>query len=908
VQDVNNRSRVDIAAVEHGARALLDAFAKVLIGLGKPEAASVLPLVGAEPPPPLASDDPTLALTIGFHLLSLVEQHETERLRREMQRSGQVESGLFASVFRELGAALTPTRLEAELAQALPEVEVEIVLTAHPTEARRISAIEQYRELYTLLATSDDLADLGPDQYELIEATLERLFRSDEVRLRKPGLTDELGVVLDVVGSVATHALPLLDRHFELAARQAGLDPRVLPLPRVRFASWVGGDRDGHPLVTPMVTAQTLQRQRDTALELHRASLGRLARRLGLSGLRHPGPRRLMDAIARLSDTLGPAAAPALERNPEEPWRTFVNLVAARLPPAEGPCPPSAYTNSAELVADLELLERSLADIGAERLGRTDVRPVRRAVLALGFNLVDLDMRQNSAAHDQAMDELLLRAHAPRTDYSRWSEPERLAFLEQELLSLRPFLPPHATPGPWAASVRDALGVFARHRAKHGPSAEGLGVYIVSMTRSVSDLRVPFVFAREVGLLEDTPEGPICPLEVVPLFETIDDLERAPAILESYLATPLVARSLAARYPKGRPVQTVMVGYSDSNKDGGLTASLWSLFKAETAMLEVASRRGIRLRFFHGRGGTLSRGAGPTHRFLSGQPDHALDGGLRLTEQGETVIQKYGTREAAAYNLELLTAGTLRRQLLDASTARTTARRGDVAILETAMDLVATASRRHYEAFVQTPGFIDFFRAVTPIDVIETSGIGSRPSRRTGQATVADLRAIPWVFSWAQSRWAITGWFGLGAGLAALETADPEAFAALTAAALTWAPLRYTASNASVSVLGVDLDVARRYLALGTSVPSTAALARAIEDELTLTRHHLERLYGGPLEARRDRIHRLIALRTTGLRSAHRRQLELLITWRSRDRQDERLRVDLLATVNAIAAGLRTTG
>lgn len=920
MQDVTNRSRVDIDAVESRARALLGAFAEVLHGLGLHEVARSLPIVGgslATPPgaapgpsSELGTDDSVLALTIGFHLLALVEQHETERLRREMQRTGQVESGLFVSVLRELGETRSQEQLQADLEAALPEVDVEIVLTAHPTEARRISAIEQYRELYTLLPQDGDIGSLDPDQRELILATLERLFRSDEVRLRKPGLADERGLILDVVGSVATGALPLLDQHFESAARQVGLDPDRLTPPRVRFASWVGGDRDGHPLVTPAVTAQTLTRQREAALALHRAALDRLARRLGLSGLRHPAPARLMDAITRLADTLGPAASPALARNPEEPWRTFVNLVAARVPSSAGPRSQSAYTSPSELVSDLLLLERSLDEIGAGRLARTDARPVRRAIQALGFGLVSLDLRQNSAAHDQAMDELLAHARVPRADFSRWSEAERLAFLHAELQTLRPFLPANTAPGPMAASVRDALGVFARHGADHGGSRDGLGVYIVSMTRSLSDLLVPYIFAREVGLtglMEDSPEGPISNLEVVPLFETIDDLERAPAILDAYLATPLIARSLAKRAGGNHPVQTVMVGYSDSNKDGGLTASLWSLFRAESAMLEVASRHGIRLRFFHGRGGTLSRGAGPTHRFLSAQPDHALDGGLRLTEQGETVIQKYGTRDAAAYNLELLTAGTLRRQLLDRQRSNRSAS-PDTTALEAAMDLVASASRRHYEAFVQAPGFVDFFRAVTPIDVIETSGIGSRPSRRTGQASVADLRAIPWVFSWAQSRWAITGWFGLGSGLATLESSDPEAFASLSSAALTWAPLRYTVSNASVSVLGIDLEVARRYLALGASIPSAAALSRAVEDELSLTRHHLERLYGGPLEQRRDRIHRLVALRTTGLRSAHHRQLELLQSWRSNDRQDEAQRIDLLATVNAIAAGLRTTG
>lgn len=909
MQDVTNRSRVDVDAVETHARALLAAFAEVLTSIGRPRAAASLPLIGDAHE--LLDDDSLLALTIGFHLIALIEQRETERHRDEAQRLGHVESGLFRSVLAEVAPTAPRDVFQSDLESALPGVDVEVVFTAHPTEARRISAIEQYRELYTQLPADRPIDPHDSEAHEAIAATLERLFRGDEVRLRKPGLADEHGVVIDVIGTSLARAIAQVDLHLAHAALAHGLDPDRLPAPRLRFASWVGGDRDGHPLVTAEVTADTLARQRRAALELHRATLTQLARRLGLSGLREPPPAVLSEAIARLSQTLGPtAAAPALARNPEEPWRTLLNLIIARLPPPTGPRPEAAYTHPAELVADLFTLERSLVEIGAQRLARTDVRPARRLVEAVGFSLAALDLRQNSATHDLAVEQLLAAARVKpplAAPFSQWPEETRLAFLSAELESMRPFLPPHAEPGPAASAARDAFAVFARHRASHG--GDGLGVSIVSMTRSVSDLLVPYVFAREAGLIVDTAFGPASPIEVVPLFETIDDLERAPQILDAFLATPIVARSLAqSASPDQSPVQTVMVGYSDSNKDGGITASLWALHRAEAAMLEVARHHEVRLRFFHGRGGTLSRGAGPTHRFLSALPPHALDGGLRLTEQGESVIQKYGTRDAAAYNLELLLAGTLRRLMLD---RRPVQAHADEPRLAAAMDRVAAASRRAYEALVQAPGFIGLFRAITPIDVIETSGIGSRPSRRTGQSSVADLRAIPWVFAWAQSRWAITGWFGLGSGLAALEREDPGAFALLSAAALTWAPLRYVVANVSVSVLGIDLAIARRYLALADGLPDTAritALATRIEDELALTRHHLERLYGGPLEERRERVHRLIALRTTGLASAHRRQLDLLTAWRASDRQDEGLRADLLATVNAIAAGLRTTG
>jgi phosphoenolpyruvate carboxylase len=898
MHDVTNRSRVDVEAVLRDARALLELFGEVLTEIGAKEAARALPLVG-DPSLASSSDDAVRAATIGFHLISLAEQRAATRHREEGERKLEVESGLWLSTLLPLARSTT---LEA-LRRGIGRVHVEPVLTAHPTEARRISTLEQVRELYALLPRDRDLAALSPEEREKIAADLERLFRSGEVRVRKPDLRDERAVVIDVITSIMPQAIEAVDARLSSAWSRAGLPARERPNPKVTFASWVGGDRDGHPLVTAEVTEASLRAYRQAALDLHRRSLARLASRLGLSVLSQTAPKRLVEAIDRMKAALGPAAAEALSRNPEEPWRTAINLIETRLPTDAGaPLAEGQYARADELEADLALIGSTLEEVAAGRLARTEVDPLLRTVRAIGFHLVSLDIRQNSRMHDLAIEQLLAAAGERDHAFSQWEEPQRRAFLEGELERRRPFTLPETALGSEGETVVSSLRAVARHHRRHGEA--GLGSLIVSMTRSLSDLLVPLVLAREAGLLVQTDRGPICPLEVVPLFETIDDLENAPEILDAFLATPIVARSLTHRARNGeRPIQQVMVGYSDSNKDGGIVASLWGLHRAEARLLEIAARRGVELRFFHGRGGTLSRGAGPTHRFLSALPRGALEGGLRLTEQGETIFQKYGTLDAAAYNLELLVAGTARRLLLDAGPQQEVPEE-----LRVAMDRVAMHARRAYEALVGVDGFLPFFREATPIDVIETSGIGSRPSRRTGQATLADLRAIPWVFSWAQSRFALTGWFGVGAGFEALAREDRALHGRLVARALDWAPVRYLVGNASVSLMSSDLSVARAYAELVTDPARRARVMSAIEAEHARTAAVLEAIYGGKLSEKRGRVARLLTMRDDGLRAIHARQRALLSTYRASGRTDEEVRRALLGTVNAIAAGLRTTG
>ncbi len=474
--------------------------------------------------------------------------------------------------------------------------------------------------------------------------------------------------------------------------------------------------------------------------------------------------------------------------------------------------------------------------------------------------------------------------------------------MDDELAHPRPFALPGVPLGAQADAVLDSFRVLADHRRDWGHDA--LGALIVSMTRAVSHLLVVYLLAREVGLAFHTPEGLVCPVPVVPLFETIEDLERSPEILASFLDHPVTRRSLNHQRERGkRPIQQVMVGYSDSNKDGGIIASFWSLYCAQEALAEVGRQRDVDLRFFHGRGGTISRGAGPTHRFVSALPPAALHGDLRMTEQGESIAQKYANQLTARYNLELLVAGVIGATLGARDDGGSSAVAG-------AMGRLADTSRSAYQALLHTEGFLTFFAQATPIDAIEATRHGSRPARRTGRRTLGDLRAIPWVFAWSQSRVFLSAWYGVGSALESLHQHDPELFAALRDHAVHWPPLRYLLSNVSVGVLTANPSVMREYAELVNDRHIREHVFSQIEAEYTRTRNMLELVYGSPPEHRQPRFTRLLAIREEGLQALHTQQIALLRTWRAQQgpeaSQDTLLK--LLLTVNAIASGLRTTG
>ena len=900
---------------------LIECLGEVLTELGLGPLAEHLPWFGPVARPDDGADLPPqlgLVYSIAFQLLNMVEENTAAAMRalRETSEGLTAERGLWGDQLKRLKSeGFTPE----EIAAAFLAVRVEPVLTAHPTEAKRLAVLDRHRALFALIDAREHGEPTPSERARLREQTkaaLERLWRTGEILLEKPTLADERRNVFHYLRDVFPAVLPELDARLRYAWADAGFDPALLAgkLPEVRFGTWVGGDRDGHPGVTAEVTAETLERLRANALVLLHRQLTALAGKLSLSAWMQPPPAALTELREKLAASLGDTGRAILALNTGEPWRQFGELLLARLPVE---IPPhqlaqiregtGLYQHAAELAADLQALHDSLTAIGAARLAESDVAPVLRALDVFGFHLAQLDIRQNSAFHAKALAQLMGAAGLDGSQWEDWSETERLRFLEKELQSPRPFLHASVSAGSEADAVLGCHRVLAAHLARRG--ADGIGALIVSMTRRLSDLLVVYVLAREAGLTRMLPEGLVCMLPVVPLFETLGDLEAGPAILQSFLEQPMTRRSLEfLAWNGGRkklPLsQQVMVGYSDSNKDSGILASQWGLQKAQSRLARLGRDAGVRIRFFHGRGGTVSRGAGPTHRFLEALPPGSLGGDIRLTEQGETIAQKFGNLPTATFNLELLVAG------VTGTTLRHERAGIGLPALAPVLEKLRQSSQQAYRRLLDAPDFLTFYRQATPIDALEHSRIGSRPARRTGQPSLADLRAIPWVFSWSQARFYVPGWFGAGSGLQALDDAEITALAGQVRA---WPFLHYVLTNIESSIASTDLELMHAYAGLVQDAALRERFMALILGEWQLTKSMLEKLRGSPMTERRPRMLKTLQLRAEALRVLHLQEIALLRRWRALraagdEAAAEAMLPDLLLSINAIASGLRTTG
>jgi phosphoenolpyruvate carboxylase len=912
----------DFHKINRDIQFLIQCFREVLEELGEPSLAAYLPWqeptpAGAVLPPEIDLVKMTQSYSIAFQLLNMVEENAVVQYRRLLETNH--DSVQFAGLWNETLHELKQAGLsELEVAAELSRLKIEPVLTAHPTEAKRFTVLEQHRSLYLMLVSLENSVWSPQEQRDIrngIKVALERLWRTGEIFLEKPSVTSEVRNVLYYLRNVFPETLDILDRRLQQAWLETGFDPAFRPhlgtLPQLSFGTWVGGDRDGHPFVTAEITRQTLHELRSNALLLLRERIVRLAQRLSLSDHLQPVPEALHAKIALLLEQAGVRGQEMVLQNPEESFRQFTNLLLARLPaaadrPPGADAPSTAYREASELEADLKWLYDQLEAIGAKRLADADVLPIIRLVQTFGFHLAVLDIRQNSHFHDLAVAELLAAAGMEDTNFSEWSEAKRLAFLEAELKTCRPFTLPTMQIGPEADAVLNCYRMLSEHIAHYG--AGGLGSLIISMTRSVSDLLVVYLLGREAGLVFNSPAGLVCRLPVVPLFETIDDLERSPAILRDFLRHPITRRSLAQQQNVSageQLVQQVMIGYSDSNKDGGILASLWHLHQGQSVLAHIGAEQGVQIRFFHGRGGSISRGNGPTHRFIRAIPDAALHGDLRLTEQGEVIARKYANRLTAAHNLELLLSGVARKSAQNRLPATPPHE------LEPFMAQLAGMSRRVYRELLTGEKFIEFYRKVTPIDVLESSRIGSRPARRTGRHTLADLRAIPWVFSWSQARFFLTGWYGVGSALAELQSTDPHAFDLVRRHAFEWAPLHYILSNTASSVMMTDPGIMRQYSCLVADEAVREGIMGQILAELDRTREVLEQIYGGPLSERRPNVYQVLHFREEPLARLHAEQIELLRRWRQLPPDQPAAQstlAQLLLTINAIANGLGMTG
>ncbi len=865
--------------------------------------------------------------------MNIVEENASVQLRRKLENEHGLSriSGLWGRTLKDLA---TNGVDEKEILSVLPKTKIEPVLTAHPTESKRSTVIDQLRAIYLLMVKRENPIWTEAEKQQIkdeIIAAMQRLWFTGQVFLQKPTLADERRNVLHYLKNIFPRVVPGLDHRLREAWKYAGFNPDELndlsKLPQISFGNWVGGDRDGHPFVTDEVTRETLLEFKKQALLLIKEKLTELAQKISISSFEINPPESLTKRMDELKTLLEAEGESSIKRNPNEPWRQFLNLVIARLPiskdnhPIDKPGQGNYYKHHSELLDDLNLLRSTVDDAGAKHIGMQDVEPVQRLVATFGFHLAKIDIRQNSKFHEKALSQLLKGAGIPDGEnFAEWSEEKKRDFLNEELKTGRPFLRHRYGLGDECDAVLACYRVVYKYILRYG--LDGIGSFIISMTRDLSDLLVVYTLAREAGLMQMTDYGPTCAVPVVPLLETIEDLEKGPEILDAYLSHQITKATQAYRKDNlgEDPVQQVMVGYSDSNKDGGIVASLWSLYKAERALTETGLKHGVRIRFFHGRGGTISRGAGPTHRFIAGLPPESIGGDLRLTEQGEVIAQKYANLVTAQYNLELLQAGTLGLTLgvFDKTNTRTNTEEGKKdaerkEALQPIVEKVYNYSLEAYQKLVRSDDFIKFYSQATPIDIIEQSSIGSRPARRTGKRTVEDLRAIPWVFSWSQSRFFLTGWFGVGSALEKLKEMNPDEFNTLREHAIHFMPLRYIITNASSAIAITDPEIMKAYAGLVEDKAVADGCMEVIMAEFNRTKAMLEALYGHELQSRRPRMYTMIGYRAERLKPLHQLQINQLKEWRKltaegKEEDAKKCLPEMLLVVNAIAAGLGTTG
>lgn len=911
-----NLRKEGFALIDDTITFLIDSLSDALTSLGEDELIPFLPWrnVTPESEPPEGTQQ---LYSIGFQLLNMVEERVSAAIRRQRENELGAASirGLWARSLKDMKDLGLD---EDQILDVLKDVHVEPVLTAHPTEAKRATVRERHRAIYEELARSEHPKYTDRERRRIkanISAAMETLCRTGEIHMTRPDLKQELRNALYYLREMYPSVLNRLDTHFTEAWRDAGFSVNKLrnsgKLPKVTFGTWIGGDRDGHPLVTPEVTLDTLSDLRYHAIVLMRKELKNLAFHLTISKQFQEIPTALTERIQELSYQLGnPSyAAGILHQNREEPWRQFVYLIRGMLfDTGNVENIDGGYQRPEELDADLALLEKTLLSTGCLQLIKLHVTPLRHKLAIFGFHLATIDIRQNSEYHDKAVSQLLVAAGiTDGENFETWSEEKRCEFLSAELLSVRPFLHDTASAGEEADSVLDTYRVIADQVENYGMG--GIGAFIVSMTRSVSDLLVVYLLQREAGILIQVEGGLASPIEVVPLYETKDDLDSSQDLLAGFLDHPLTQRSYKLRYPEKNPFQQVMLGYSDSNKDCGILSAQWSLYRAEKAMVETAAERGLRLSYFHGRGGTISRGAGPTQWFMEALPHGSLSGHFRMTEQGETIAQKYANLSNATYNIELLIACAA------STAAKHKYAPAPVDPCIQFMPKLSEGSEAAYQKLLKTEGFIPFYREATIIDALENSRIGSRPSRRTGKKefSLDDLRAIPWVFSWTQARFYLTGWFGVGSALNKMKQESPADYQALKKGLKESTFLQYALTNVETNLASANRELMITYGDLCTDDILKDRFMGIILAEFDLTKELLSDIFNGGFDQRRPRMSKTLAIREEPLKVLHNQQVHLIKQWRAlkaegKEEAAEDLFPKILLSINAISSGLRTTG
>ncbi|BAX92263.1 phosphoenolpyruvate carboxylase [Mycobacterium shigaense] len=829
-----------------------------------------------------------------------------EDIHRERRRHIHVDAGeppqdsSLAGTYAKLDRADLDS---ATIAEALRGALVSPVITAHPTETRRRTVfVTQHRitELMRRHAEGHTETGYGRSIEQELRRQVLTLWQTALIRISRLQITDEIDVGLRYYPAALFEVIPQVNAEVRAALRARWPDTEVLPGPILQPGSWIGGDRDGNPNVTAAVVRRATGSAAFTALAHYLAELTELEQELSMSA-------RLVAVTPQLAAL---AEACPEEARTDEPYRRAVRLIRGRLSATAGEILDQQprheldlglqrYATPAELRADLDTVDESLRSHGSALLADDRLALLREGVHVFGFHLSGLDMRQNSDVHEEVVGELLAWAGV-HPDYASLPEEKRVELLTAELSTRRPLLSDRARLSELAHKELSVIEAAAHAVARYGPAA--VPNYVISMCQSVSDVLEAAILLKEAGLLDASNSEPYCPVGISPLFETIDDLHNGAAILHAMLELPFYRALVAAR----DDWQEVMLGYSDSNKDGGYLAANWAVYRAELSLVEVARKAGIRLRLFHGRGGTVGRGGGPSYQAILAQPPGAVNGSLRLTEQGEIIAAKYAEPQLARRNLESLVAATLESTLLDVEGLGDAAEPA-YAVLD---EIAALAHRSYAELVHDTPGFVEYFKASTPVSEIGSLNIGSRPTSRKPTESIADLRAIPWVLAWSQSRVMLPGWYGTGSAFQQWIAAGPEEerVAVLHDLYERWPFFRGVLSNMAQVLAKSDLGLAARYAEL----VADESLRRRVFDKIVAEHQRtiaMHRLITGhdDLLADNAALARSVFNRFPYLEPLNHLQVELLRRYRSGD-DDELVQRGILLTMNGLASALRNSG
>ena len=840
---------------------------------------------------------PVIRAFTHFALLANV----AEDIHRERRRSVHVEAGeppqasSLAATYLKLDSAGLDS---ATVAGALAEALVSPVITAHPTETRRRTVFDTQHRITELMRLR--LRDQGCDIDRELRRRILTLWQTALIRLSRLKIQDEIETGLRYYPAAFFEVIPHVNAEVRAALSARWPDVSVLEQPILRPGSWIGGDRDGNPNVTADVVRLATGSASYTAFEHYFAEITGLEEELSMSA-------RLVTVTDQLAELADQCQEPA---RADEPYRRALRVIHARLTATAAEILDSLpehtldlglerYQKPAELLADLDIVDGSLRGNGSAVLADDRLARLREAVRVFGFHLCGLDMRQNSDVHEEVVAELLAWAGV-HPDYRSLPEPERVELLAAELTTRRPLIRAGAELSELARKELDICAAAARAVTVFGAAA--VPNYIISMCQSVSDMLEAAILLKEVGLLNpsDGVAGPYCPVGIVPLFETIDDLQRGSAILEAILELPLYRAMVSARGDS----QEVMLGYSDSNKDGGYLAANWALYRAELDLVESARKTGIRLRLFHGRGGTVGRGGGPSYDAILAQPPGAVSGSLRITEQGEVIAAKYAEPRVAHRNLETLLAATLEATLLDVEGL------GEAALpaYEVLDELAARAQRAYAELVHETPGFVEYFKASTPVSEIGALNIGSRPTSRKPTTSISDLRAIPWVLAWSQSRVMLPGWYGTGTAVEGWLGEGDGRLEVLQELYRRWPFFSTVLSNMAQVLAKSDLGLAARY----SELVEDEALRRRVFDMIVDEHNRTIRIHKlitgqDDLLADNPALARSVFNRFPYLEPLNHLQVELLRRYRSGD-TDELVKRGILLTMSGLATALRNSG